>query len=155
MSFKIRYTEAGTGAELRIFDEDLTVKVAGDDTDGQFEIFELTCPQGSGAPRSRHPWGEAYYGLAGTFDVVVGRRHETLEPGDTLFIPPAAAHEFVASSESASMLVVSLGVDGGRFFADLDANVHVADGPEVFGPRMAEVADRHSVTLLPDAALQA
>ncbi len=86
MSYKVRYTEAGAGQLLRLIDEELTVKVASTDTGGDFEVFELTCPQGSGAPRSRHPWAEAYYALAGTFDVAVGARRTELHPGDTLLI---------------------------------------------------------------------
>jgi len=149
MSYKVRYTEAGAGQLLRLIDEELTVKVASTDTGGDFEVFELTCPQGSGAPRSRHPWAEAYYALAGTFDVAVGARRTELHPGDTLLIPPNAVHEFVATTESASMVVFSLGTEGGRFFSDVDANVHPGDGPEVFGPALAQIADRHHVTLVP------
>ena len=66
-------------------------------------------------------------------------------------IPPNAAHALVVTSDAARMLVLSLGAQGGRFFADMDEHVHLGDGPEVFVPRIAEVAERNEVTLLVDA----
>ena len=46
MTYHIQYTAAGEGAELIAPDAVLTVKIAAEDTDGQYELFEVDAPRG-------------------------------------------------------------------------------------------------------------
>jgi quercetin dioxygenase-like cupin family protein len=147
MAHRTRLTVAGDGTRLHTVDSTATEKVGADDTDGSYELFEVDAPRGSGIPPHRHPWAEAYYVLDGTLDVVIGARTLPLGPGDTVTVPPNAAHTFAVTSERCRFLAFSLGGAMGELFADLDANV--PEGPlEVLGPRIAEVAAAHGVSFL-------
>ncbi len=148
MAHHARFSPAGDGAKLRAVDVDLVVKIDAADTDGVYEIFELAGSRGTGAPMARHPWPEAYHGIDGEFDVRVGGRRHVLSAHATVAIPPNAAHSLTVTSDHARMLVISLGGSGGRFFADLDREVDIADGPDVFVPAIGQVAERHHVTLV-------
>lgn len=151
MPYKVRFSEPGDIEALTAVDVAVTVRVSGDDTGGEYELLDLAGERGAGAPLSRHPWSEAYYVLEGTVDVTVGAQTRRLGAGGCASIPPNAAHSLVIVSERARMLVVSASSAGSRFFADLDANVHLADGPAVFVPRIEEVAHRNQVTLMSGA----
>jgi len=148
MSHHLRITGPGEGDRLFVVDSYATIKVAADDTDGTYELFELDAPQGSGAPMSRHPWAEAYYVVDGSITVQVGARTADLPAGGTITIPPNAPHAFTVTSGSAKILVVSLTPAGGRFFAELDEHVPPNGSFEEIGPKIAEVAERNEVTLL-------
>jgi mannose-6-phosphate isomerase-like protein (cupin superfamily) len=151
MPHHVRHTGPGRADQLAVVDVTVAVLVPAADTDGDYELFELTGPVGSGAPLSRHGWAEAYYVVEGGAEVAVGARRFALAPGDAVTIPPSAAHSLVLTEEGTRLLVLSDGADGGRFFADMDATVRLADGPDVFVPRIVEVAERHGVTLLQEA----
>ncbi|MFN8024682.1 MAG: cupin domain-containing protein [Acidimicrobiales bacterium] len=148
MSHRIHISPAGDGERLQVVDAEVVVKVPASATADQYELFELTGGEGSGAPLSRHPWAEIYYVLEGDVVVQVGARSIELTAGGCVTIPPLAAHALEIVSGSARLLVVSASAAGSRFFSDMDAEVHLADGPEVFVPRIIEVAARHDVTLL-------
>lgn len=151
MPYKVRFNQPGDIEALTAVDTAVTVRVSGDDTDGEYELLDIDGVRGAGAPLSRHPWSEAYYVLDGTVEVTVGAQTRSLGTGGCALIPPNAAHSFVIVSDTARMLVVSATGAASRFFADLDANVHLADGPAVFVPRIGEVAERNQVTLLAGA----
>lgn len=148
MPYKVRFNEPGDTEALTAVDVAVTVRVSGDDTDGDYEVLDIVGEQGAGAPLSRHPWSETYYVLDGTIEVTVGAQTRRLGAGGCALIPPNAAHSLTIVSDKARMLVVSGSSAGSRFFADLDANVHLADGPAVFVPRIEEVARRNQVTLV-------
>ena len=151
MSHKIHFTEPGEGQQLTVVDANIVVKVPADVTDGTYELFELTGNAGSGAPLSRHPWAETYFVLDGEVVVTIGARTLDLTAGACVTIPPMSSHALEIVSPSGRMLVVSMTGSGSRFFAEMDAEVHLADGPDVFVPRILEVAARNEVTLLTPA----
>jgi quercetin dioxygenase-like cupin family protein len=149
MAHHIRMVGAGQGTRLDTVDSVATEKVASADTGGTYELFEIDAPVGSGIPPHRHEWAEAYYVLDGTLDVVVGSRTFRMGPGDTVSVPPRAAHTFSVSSPTCRFLSFSLGDGAGRLFADLD--IEVPDGPpEEAIPVVLTVAERHGVTFLVD-----
>jgi quercetin dioxygenase-like cupin family protein len=142
---------AGTGTRLDTVDSVATEKVAAADTAEAYELFEIDAPAGSGIPPHRHAWPEAYYVLEGDLDVAVGARTFRMGPGDSITVPPHAAHTFSVTSPGCRFLAFSLGDGAGRLFADLD--LEVPDGPpEEAVPVVLEVAARHGVTFLPAPA---
>lgn len=151
MAHRARFSPAHEGTTLRAVDVDVLVKVAAADTDGVYEIFELEGERGTGAPLARHPWPEAYHGIDGEFEVRVGSQRHVLTAHATVAIPPNAAHSLTVTSDRARMLVISLGGSGGRFFADLDREVDIAAGPDVFVPAIQQVTERHQVSLVTPA----
>ena len=151
MSHRIHISHAGEGHHLTVVDAEVVVKVPASATADLYELFELSGPAGSGAPLSQHPWPELYYVLDGVVAVRIGARTVELTAGGCVTIPPLAAHALEIVSDSARMLVVSTTASGSRFFSDMNAEVRLSDGPEVFVPRIAAVAARHDVTLLTPA----
>lgn len=149
MPHHTRLVPAGSGTRLDTVDAVATEKVSAADTAGTYELFDIEAPAGSGIPPHRHDWAEAYYVLEGTLDVVVGARTYRMGPGDTVTVPPRAAHTFTASAPGCRFLAFSLGDRAGQLFADLD--LEVPDGPlERAVPVVLAVAERHGVTFLVD-----
>jgi quercetin dioxygenase-like cupin family protein len=145
MAHHIRMVGADEGTRLDAVDSVATEKVASIDTAGTYELFEIDAPAGSGIPPHRHEWPEAYYVLDGLLDVAVGARTFRMGPGDTITVPPRAAHTFSVTSERCRFLSFSLGDGAGRLFADLD--LEVPDGPpEEVVPVVLAVAERNGVT---------
>lgn len=145
MAHHIRHTDPGEGARLNTIDSVATVKVAADDTDGEYELFEINAPIGSGIPPHRHAWPEAYYVLSGALAVQVGARQIELAPGGTVTVPPNAAHTFTVSAPGTSFLAFSLTAASGHLFADLDRTVPTDRPMEEIIPLVMEVAARNGV----------
>lgn len=151
MSHRIHISTAGEGDHLTVVDAEVVVKVPASATADLYELFELSGRAGSGAPLSQHPWPEVYYVLDGVVVIRIGARTVELTAGGCVTIPPHAAHALEIVSESARMLVVSATAAGSRFFSDMDAEVRLSDGPDVFVPKIVDVAARNDVTLLTPA----
>lgn len=148
MAHRIRYCDTGDGARLNTIDSTATVKVAAEDTDGDYELFEIDAPVGSGIPPHRHAWAEAYYVLSGALTVQVGARHLDLTPGATVTVPPNAAHTFTVSAPGTKFLAFSLTAASGHLFADLDRSVPTDRPIEEVIPLVMEIAARNGVEFL-------
>ena len=147
MTFHIQHTAAGEGAELVAPDAVLTVKIAAEDTDGQYELFEVDAPRGRATPLHKVGWAKAYYVLQGRMIVQVEDEGYDLGPGWSITIPPGAPHTFTVLSPAATFLVVSLTGGMGRFHADLDASIPHGLPVEDVAKRIQQVVGRHDVTL--------
>jgi quercetin dioxygenase-like cupin family protein len=145
MAHHIRFSDAGDGVRLNTVDSIATVKVAATDTDGEYELFEIDAPVGSGIPPHRHPWAEAYYVLSGALTVQVGARHMALGAGASVTVPPNAAHTFTVSEPGTRFLAYSLTPASGELFADLDRTVPGDRPIEEVVPLLIEVAARNRV----------
>jgi quercetin dioxygenase-like cupin family protein len=147
MTYHIQHTAAGEGAELIAPDAVLTVKIAAEDTDGQYELFEVDAPRGPTMPLHKVGWAKAYYVLQGRMIVQVDDEGYDLGPGWSITIPARAPHTFTVLSPAATFLVVSLTGGMGRFHADLDASVPHGLPVEDVAERIQQVLGRHDVTL--------
>src|SRR6266540_3304935 len=63
MRESVHLSTAGTGAEYAAPDATVTVKVGGEHTGAQYEIFEIDAPRGPAAPPHRESWSKAFYVL--------------------------------------------------------------------------------------------
>ena len=147
MTYHIQHTAAGEGAELIAPDAVLTVKIAAEDTDGQYELFEVDAPRGPTMPLHKVGWAKAYYVLQGRMIVQVDDEGYDLGPGWSITIPARAPHTFTVLSPAATFLVVSLTGGMGRLHADLDASVPHGLPVEDVAERIQQVLGRHDVTL--------
>jgi quercetin dioxygenase-like cupin family protein len=149
------FVPTNEGTRLRLLGSTATVKATTEDTAGATEWMVIESGRGSDVAPHRHPWGEAYYILAGTLEVQIGARKHVATVGDFLTIPPRAVHGFEVVSDSARFLHVSTG--GGAVDAFIDyANV----SPEVPDPTddeamtaLAEVNERHGLVFLTPASV--
>ena len=146
MAHHIRHLQAHEGEQLDTVDSTATVKVRADDTDGEYELFEINAPEGPGAPPHRHPWAEAYYLLDGTLEVTVGARQFRLAPGGSITVPPNAVHSMTAIGGPVTFLAFSMTAGTGQLFADLDRSVPRDRPIEEIVPVLVEVAERNQVT---------
>ena len=115
-----QFVPPAAGRVLAVLDDRVTVKMAPEDTDHAWELFELAGPAASGPPLHAHPWRESYYVLEGVLDVQIAGRRETLTAGAVAIVPPGVAHTFKIRSERARFLVLTSGDRAGAFFAELD-----------------------------------
>ena len=140
MTESVHLSTAGTGAELTAPDATVTVKIGGEHTGAQYELFEIDAPRGQAGPPHREAWSKAFYVLQGRILVQAGDQGYDLGPGSSITIPAGTVNTFSVLTPAAKFLAISQTDGMGRFFADLD-QVDAAD-PEA----LRELVGRHGVT---------
>ncbi|HEU0114165.1 MAG TPA: cupin domain-containing protein, partial [Thermomicrobiales bacterium] len=99
------------GERIRIFDDEVIVKVTGAETAGAYALIEMSVAPGGGPPLHAHPGSETAYVLSGEF-AFTQRNAEGVSvlragPGAVVHAPGGAAHRFEnVGPERASMLQV-------------------------------------------------
>lgn len=119
----------------------------GSETGGALAVFETVVP-----PRTRVPaphrhvtYDETVYGLDGTCTFTVEGQEFQLTPGQTLFIPRGAVHQFVNRGTDIVRFLVTVtpGVLSPEFFREVGA-VMAAGGPPDL-KRIAEIMQGHGL----------
>jgi quercetin dioxygenase-like cupin family protein len=83
-----------------------TIKISGEDTDGEYGLVEAVLHKGDGSPWHVHPEeDEWFYVLDGEFTVYVGDDRLTLTAGSFAFGPKGVPHTFIAETEGARVLI--------------------------------------------------
>ena len=95
------------------------VKAAGDETNGEFTIMEMTVPAGMGPPPHTHPGAEAVRVLEGTLRLHIGEETVDGGPGSFFYIPAGTLEYFEPTSDTVRALFVYTpgGID--KFFAEI------------------------------------
>lgn len=114
----------------------------GEDTDGAYEVFELTGPFNSGPPPHSHPWGESFFVLEGEVEILVGETQKVATTGCFARIPAGMVHTYRIVSPSARLLVMTQGPNASKFFTDLDREI---DPQALDLEKIIAVAARHHV----------
>ncbi|MCA9417633.1 MAG: cupin domain-containing protein [Candidatus Omnitrophica bacterium] len=99
----------GEGRYVAIGDKSsCTFKVVGEETNGQFGLFEFAMEPGAGGakPHTHHRMTEIFYILEGEVELLAGDRKVTGRPGTLLLVPPDQVHGFVNSSTVRSVMLV-------------------------------------------------
>jgi quercetin dioxygenase-like cupin family protein len=104
------------------------VKAAGDESNGELTVMEMTLPTGTGPPLHTHPGPEAVYVLEGTILYHIGDEVVEGRPGSFFCIPPGTVEAFEAT-DTARVLVVYRpgGID--RFFAEIGERARARELP--------------------------
>jgi mannose-6-phosphate isomerase-like protein (cupin superfamily) len=115
--------ESRTGAPLRIYSDQLKVKLSGADTAGACAIVESVTEPQSGPPLHRHTReDEHFYVLEGQFLFEIDGRRIPAGPGASLYAPRGTAHTFQnVGAAPGRLLVVSQPAGLDSFFIDMDA----------------------------------
>jgi quercetin dioxygenase-like cupin family protein len=149
------FVPADEGTHLRALGSTATIKATTDDTAGANEWVVIEAPRGADVPAHRHPWGEAYYILAGSLEVQIGAHQHRATVGDFVTIPPRAMHGFAVVSDSARFLHVSTGggaVDAFTDFAKVSPEVPDPNDADTM-TALAEANARHGLVFLTPASV--
>ena len=97
------------------------------------------------APHRHEAYDETIWGITGTCTFVVEVRELALAPGQALFIPRGAAHQFVnRGSETVRFLAaVTPGVLSPDYFREVGAVVNAGGPPDL--KRIGEIMVRHGL----------
>jgi mannose-6-phosphate isomerase-like protein (cupin superfamily) len=139
--------QPGEGKVLDVLGELLTIKVAGEDTDGTYTIIQNVSPPSGGPPlHLHHREDEAFYVLEGEYEIQSGDDRINATPGTFVFAPRKMPHTFrnVSAGRSKVLVIVTpAGIE--KFFEEL--NEVAKRGPLDLG-RVKEIAERYEIELM-------
>lgn len=137
----------GEGQSYPMIDGDHVVKVAVDDPEGSFEVFEVIAPAAPMAPPHVSPWTGVLFLLEGRVTALVDGTTYDVEPGGVVVFPSGTPCSFEVVGESARFVAVTSGNRAGRFFADFSGSVPVDQPVEASFEEILSVTRRHGVRL--------
>ena len=135
----------GEGRVLQVLGEAITVKIAGEQTDGKYAVIEEVSPIESGPPLHVHRHeDEVFYVLEGKVEFQLGDQRFSANAGSVAFLPKNIPHTVhnVGSSPS-KVLVVIIPARFVKFFEDIDALAKPT--PE----QAMELGKKYDLTFLP------
>jgi quercetin dioxygenase-like cupin family protein len=148
----VRTRLPGTGEEICIFDDCISVLLDGRTTDASWAVCLVEVAPGGGPPLHRHPGAESFLVLTGSFEIsslADGRiKREVLGPGTFFHVPSGSPHGWRNLDTGRSTLACMLDPALLAFFADFGA----AFPPGTPGDlaQMLSIYTRHGVELVPD-----
>jgi len=132
------------GKVLDVLGEIITIKVAGEDTDGAYTIVQNVSPPSGGPPlHLHHREDEAFYVLEGEYEIQCGADRINATPG---FAPRKIPHTFrnvSAGRNKVLVIITPAGIE--KFFEEMSEVAK--QGPLDLG-RVKEVAERYEVELM-------
>jgi quercetin dioxygenase-like cupin family protein len=134
--------EPNSGKSLQVLQDNLRVLATGSDTEGAYEVFELTGPFNSGPPPHYHPWGESFFILEGEVEILVGDTQKVATAGCFASVPGGSVHTYRIVSPTARFLVMTQGANASKFFTDMDREI---DPQALDMDKVIAVAARHHV----------
>ncbi|MBK7585758.1 MAG: cupin domain-containing protein [Myxococcales bacterium] len=118
-----------------------------DGAPGLPDFCEDHAGRGDSAPLHRHPWASWELIISGEVRMVIDGNEYTLGAGDSIYVPPNAAHTYVVLSERAHTVGVNL--SDGRFPSLQRQAVPLLQaegGPDM--QKLVMLAKEHSVEVL-------
>jgi quercetin dioxygenase-like cupin family protein len=100
---------AGEGDGIWLLGGSYEVKAAGDETDGQATVIEMTLPPSAGPPPHTHPGGESVYVLEGTIRYHIDGEVVEGGPGSFFYIPEGTVEHFEPVSQVRLLVVYTPG----------------------------------------------
>lgn len=141
------HVRPGAGRRHPMIDGDHVAKVAIHDTEGTFEVFEVTAPARPMAPPHVSPWTGVLYLLEGRVTAHVDGIAYDVEPGGLVVFPAGTPSTFVVVGDSARFVAITSGDRAGRFFADFSDSVPSDLPVEQAMAAILTVTERHGVVL--------
>jgi quercetin dioxygenase-like cupin family protein len=135
---------AGEGDTHPLLTHTLVWKVASEDTNGHYAMFEMTDKFGGSAPVHSHPWEETFYILEGEIEIQIGNRREILSAGAVGHIPAKAVHAFKICSPIARVLLILAPASAEAFYREVGAKITIfPPDPSTF----QKICDKYDVRL--------
>ena len=132
---------------IRVGQIEIRYFLEGSDTGGALALFETVVPPNTRVPAPhRHvTYDETVHVLAGTCTFNVEGSESSLTPGQTLFIPRGAVHQFVNRSADTVrfLVIVTPGVLSPEFFREVGAVMAAGVPPDL--KRIGDIMQRHGL----------
>lgn len=113
------------GETIRIFDEEMVVKVRGEETGQTYAVIVGSVAPGGGPPLHAHPGSETCYILTGEFTFTLRDEHGVstivARPGDVVHAPAGALHRFENTSPARSTMLLVVAAETVDFLRELGA----------------------------------
>jgi len=124
--------------------------VEGGETGGSVAVFEFDVPTGTkvAAAHSHDGYDETIYGLEGALTWTVEGTPVDVRPGQALFIPRGAVHQFdnTGDVDAKALAVVTPGILRSDYFREVGAILAAAAGGPPDLAALGEVMRRHGLT---------
>jgi quercetin dioxygenase-like cupin family protein len=141
---------ASTREEIRVGPMAIRFLVEGDESGGSVAVFEFDVPAGAkvAAAHSHDGFEETIYGLEGVLTWTIDGESTDVAPGEALFIPRGAVHQFdnTHDSDAKALAVVTPGILRPDYFREVAAILDAAAGGPPDVAALGEVMRRHGLT---------
>ncbi len=140
----------GEGNLMHVMGEQITCKVAGEDSDGTYSIIEEVSPPGGGPPpHVHHETDEILYVLEGEYEIKLGRcggERMIAKPGTLATLPKGLPHAVRNIGDlPGRVLVIMRPGKLEYFYREMDAR---KEAGRVDSPAAMEIAKKHDVEFL-------
>jgi quercetin dioxygenase-like cupin family protein len=144
------YMPPEEGERIRIFDEEITVKVTGGETAGAYALVTMSVAPGGGPPLHAHPGNETFFVLSGEFAFTQRDTHGTSTfragPGAVVHAPSGAPHRFENISPTRSTLRIIFPPETIAFLQDLGRAFPPGARPDM--ETMLALNAKHDITVI-------
>jgi quercetin dioxygenase-like cupin family protein len=139
--------QAGKGRVFPVLGERVTLKLAGEESDGACAIVEVSTPPHVGPPLHVHQReDEALYVLEGMYEIRVGGRMIPAPPGTFAFLPREIPHSYTNVGYRTGRLLVTITPAGfERFFEELG---HVAPDASLQREQLGAIGQKYGLEIL-------
>lgn len=135
------------GELIRIFDEEMRVKLGGAQTNGVYAVIVGSVAPGGGPPLHAHPGNETFYVLSGEFAFTLrgasGVQTVHCGPGSMAHAPGGVPHRFENVSASRSVMLIIGAADTVDFLRELGAAFPPGAKPDL--ERMLAIHEKYRV----------
>src|SRR5262245_53889999 len=139
-----------TREEIKVGGMAIRFLVEGRQSAGSVSVFEFDVPAGSkvAAAHSHDGYEETIYGLEGTLAWTVDGEPSEVGPGEVLYIPRGAVHQFdnTGDVDARALAIVTPGILGPEYFREVAAVLEVAAGGSPDPAAIGTVMRRHGLT---------
>lgn len=149
-----RHVRSTDGAALSVLGQTVTVRIGAAESGGDYALFELTCPPGTGTPLHREAADESFLVLEGTLTFTMDGRTVEAGPGDSLIIPAGTPHA-EANASDAPARAIALSMLAERKVAMFEALATLGQRGRAEPAAIVAVCAAHGVEILPPQAAEA
>ena len=142
--------ETSMRGEIKVGQLAIRFLVEAEQSGGSVAVFEFDVPAGArvATGHSHDAYDETVYGVAGVLTWTVEGRSVDIGPGDVLFIPRGAVHQFdnPHDADATTLAVVTPGLLGPGYFREVAAILAAAAGGPPDYVALGDVMRRHGLS---------